>query len=158
LKGCIKFNQPAAQLQLPDSWADRTLDSADETLAPMLAERCQMMLTQLNQGDDWVQKVQSFLLTSDSANKRLSETAVALGVSTAKLRWQLAKSKTNYKQILLDVRMKLACQFLKDTPLTLQQISYQLGYAYPSNFQLAFKKYFESSPGEWRSLHVGDRH
>jgi len=139
--GCqVKFNQSTAQFQLPASWTNSVLESTDEMLAPMLADRCQMILAQLNQGDDWVQKVRSYLLTSDSPMKSLNETAVALGISTSNLRWHLAKNKANYKRILLDVRMKLACQYLKETPLTLQQISYQLGYTYSSNFQLAFKK------------------
>lgn len=149
--GCqVKFNQAVAMLQIPNSWGDIALDSRDESLAPILAERCQMILTQLTQGDDWVQRVQNYLLNSASPNKSLDETAEALGVSTPNLRWHLAKTKRSYRKILMDIRMKLACQYLEHTPLTLQQISYQLGYTYPSNFQLAFKKYFKRSPGEWR--------
>ena len=149
--GCqVKFNQPGARLQLPASWADSALESRDEMLSPMLAERCQMILAQMNQGDDWVQRVRSYLLTSDSVKKSLNETADALGVSTSGLRWHLAKNDANYKQILLDIRMKLACQYLDETPLTLQQIGYQLGYNYSSNFQLAFKSFFGTSPGKWR--------
>lgn len=152
--GCrVRFGQPNAQLQLPALWADQPLDSADEVLAPMLADRCQLVLMQFTQGDDWVQRVRSFLLTCDSQKKSLDETAASLRVSTAKLRWQLAKSQTSYKQILKEVRMQLACRYLEDTPLTLQQIAYQLGYGYPSNFQLAFKQYFDLSPGVWRKRH-----
>jgi len=146
----IKFNQSIAQLQIPNSWGDIALHTRDESLAPILAERCQMILTQLTQGDDWVKRVQNYLLNSGSPNKSLIETAEALGVSTHNLRWHLAKTKLSYRKILMDVRMKLACQYLEHTPLTLQQIAYQLGYRYPSNFQLAFKKYFKLSPGEWR--------
>lgn len=146
----VKFNQPLAQLQLPGAWADKALESADEMLAPMLADRCQMILSELKQGDDWVLRVRNYLLTSDSPKKGLDEVAHALGVSTSNLRWHLSKSRTSYKQILLDIRMQLACQYLEDTPLTIQQMSYQLGYSYHSNFQLAFKKYFKISPGLWR--------
>tara|TARA_R110002073_G_scaffold2950_8_gene19656 strand:- start:6834 stop:7868 length:1035 start_codon:yes stop_codon:yes gene_type:complete len=146
----IRFEQPTAQLRMPVEWAERALDSADETLAPMLEDRCQLILSQLTSADDWVQKVRNLLLTKASEANSLVESAEALGVSVAKLRWQLGKSKTSYKQILLDVRMTLACQYLEETPLTLQQVSYQLGYHYPSNFQLAFKKYFNCAPGEWR--------
>ena len=149
--GCqLKFGQHVASLKIPAQWGTAALETADDVLASMLAERCQLIMTELNQQDDWVHRVQSFLLTSETPAKSLSDTAEALGVSIAKLRWQLARSDTSYKQILLALRMKLACQFLDETPLTLQQISYQLGYRYPSNFQLAFKRYFDCSPGEWR--------
>lgn len=152
LGGCqVKFRQPDARLQIPYAWADKPLESADELLAPLLAQRCELIASTMDKRGDWVERVRNFLLTSDSCSKSLIETAEALGVSTHNLRWHLARDNANYKQILLDVRMNLACQYLEGTPLTLQQISYQLGYTYPGNFQLAFKKYFEVPPGLWRS-------
>lgn len=151
LAGCqVNFNQPGTWLQIPLSWADSPLESADELLAPMLALRCELFTSQMEKSGGWAAKVRNYLLTSTSCNKSVEETAAALGVSRSNLRWQLARNDTNYKQILLDVRMKLACQYLEGTPLTLQQISYQLGYRYPANFQLAFKKYFGVPPGQWR--------
>jgi AraC-like DNA-binding protein len=116
-----------------------------------LAQRCQLIIARMNKGDDWVLKVRNYLLTCDSPGKSLNETAYALGVTVHTLRWHLYKNNTSYKQILLDIRMELACQYLQDTPLSLQQISYQLGYSQPANFQLAFKKYFKVPPGLWRN-------
>ena len=152
LGGCqVKFNQNEASFKFPYAWADRPLESADELLAPLLAQRCQLIIARMNKSDDWVLKVRNYLLTCDFPGKSLIETAYALGVTVPTLRWHLYKSNTSYKQIILAIRMELACQYLEDTPLTLQQIGYQLGYSQPANFQLAFKKYFKMPPGLWRN-------
>jgi AraC-like DNA-binding protein len=150
LLGCrVLFRQSEAKLTFPLAWMDLPLQTTDRLLAPLLADRCDAIMARMDVTDDWVLRIRSYLLNSGAYMQSLSTTAEALNVPVHTVRWHLYKSGTSYKQIILDVRMQLARQYLEDTPLTLQQISYQLGYAQPSNFQLAFKKYFNKPPGQW---------
>jgi AraC-like DNA-binding protein len=158
LLGCpVRFLQTVAKLTFPSAWMDKPLQSTDNLLAPLLAERCEAIMARMDETSDWVHKVRSYLLNSGTYMQSLYVTADALNVPVHTVRWHLYKCGTSYKQIILDVRMQLARQYLEDTHLTLQQISYQLGYAQPSNFQLAFKRYFEMPPGQWRSNRHSDR-
>ena len=152
LLGCrVMFRQPEAKLTFPLSWMDKPLQTTDQLLAPLLVERCDSIMARMHAMDDWVLRVRSYLLTSNAHMQSLPATADALNVPLHRLRSHLYECGTSYKQIILDVRMQLARQYLEDTHLTLQQIGYQLGYTQPSNFQLAFKKYFHKPPGQWRS-------
>ena len=81
----------------------------------------------------------------------LIDAADNLSIPVHTLRRCLYQAGTSYKEVVLDVRMQLARQYLEETHLTLQQIAYQLGYGQPSNFQLAFKKSFKIPPGQWRA-------
>ena len=151
MTGCpVHFNQQEASLTFPLSWMSKPLQTADSLLAPLLAERCETIMARMEVVDDWVLKVRTNLLTCNTPMQSLAVSAKALNVPVHTLRRHINKCGTSYRQIVLDVRMQLACQYLKDTHLTLQQISYQLGYKQTANFQLAFKKYFKVPPAQWR--------
>lgn len=149
--GCqVRFQQTGANLTFPTSWLEKPLQTTDKLLGPLLTDRCDQILERMGTMDDWVHQIRTYLLTSGAHMQSLAETAAVLNIPVHTLRLNLYKCGTSYKQIILDVRMHLAKQFLEDTHLTLQQISYQLNYTHPSNFQLAFKKYFNIPPKRWR--------
>lgn len=152
LLGCkVSFDESEARLTFPSQWMDAVLKTSDVMLAPLLKDRCEHILARMQTGDDWTLRVRNHVLTEGSFMQSLAVTAAALDLPVHTLRARLYKSGTNYKKVILEVRMQLACQYLEETHLTLQQISYQLGYSQPSNFQLAFRKYFHKAPGEWRA-------
>jgi len=156
LLGCrVMFRQSEAKVTFPASWMDKSLQTSDKLLSPLLAERCQSIVARMEVAVDWVMRVRNYLLISGKVMQGLGATADALDIPIHTLRWRLYKNGTSYKKITHDVRMQLACQYLEDTHLTLQQIGYQLGYSQPSNFQLAFKRYFDIPPAQWR---LSERH
>jgi AraC-like DNA-binding protein len=53
--------------------------------------------------------------------------------------------------LLDDTRRELAGQYLGQANLTLLEISYLLGFSDPSNFFRAFRRWFDSTPGEYRA-------
>ena len=56
--------------------------------------------------------------------------------------------KIDLKQISI---LKLAEQYLGQVDLTLLEVAYLLGFADPSNFFRAFRRWFGETPGEYRS-------
>ena len=152
LLGCnVRFNQKEAVLTYPASWMRLPLKTSDSLLAPLLAQRCETILARMDRADDWVQRVRNQLLNSGISMQSLIDAADNLDVPVHTLRRHLYQAGTSYKEVVLDVRMQLARQYLEETHLTLQQIAYQLGYGQPSNFQLAFRKHFDLPPGQWRA-------
>lgn len=55
----------------------------------------------------------------------------------------------NFSEILLEKRMKRAVLLMKNTSLTLEEISVLLGYSNHSNFYKAFKEYYKTTPREY---------
>ncbi len=51
----------------------------------------------------------------------------------------------------LELRMRKGYQLLKESPLAVHEIAEECGYEHPSNFTIAFKRRFGSSPSEVRS-------
>lgn len=77
--------------------------------------------------------------------------AQALHLSQRTLQRRLQEEGTSFQQLLDDTRRELALQYLLQRNLTLLEISYLLGFADPSNFFRAFRRWFGSTPGEYRS-------
>lgn len=62
-------------------------------------------------------------------------------------------SGTSFIQYVTGVRMKHALQLLKETQLTVWDITELTGFSSPSYFSSKFKRMFNMSPSDYRLLH-----
>ena len=76
--------------------------------------------------------------------------AQALHLSQRTLQRRLQEEGTSFQTLLDDTRRELAEQYLAQPSMTLLEIAYLLGYADPSNFFRAFRRWFDVTPGEYR--------
>lgn len=60
------------------------------------------------------------------------------------------------KEFILDLRLKRASQLLRETELTVSEISYMTGFTNPKYFSTCFRKHFRQSPSEYRSSSLND--
>lgn len=60
-----------------------------------------------------------------------------------------------FSQLLNQIRFQKAELFLRNSSLTVNQISKMLGYENPENFTRAFKKMHEMTPSQYRDLYHG---
>ena len=70
--------------------------------------------------------------------------------SEATLRRRLDDEGQSYRSILDDLRRDLAISLLSDTGLSISEIAGELGFAEPSAFHRAFRKWTGARPGEYR--------
>ena len=82
---------------------------------------------------------------------RLDQVAEELHMSERTLRRRLEEEATSFFQLLDDTRRELAEQYLGRLHLSLAQAAYLLGFAEQSSFFRACKRWFEISPGQYRS-------
>ncbi|MGT2754698.1 AraC family transcriptional regulator [Streptococcus ovis] len=54
------------------------------------------------------------------------------------------------QQFIIQYRLSEACELLKNTTLSLQEIAESVGYSNQFNFSNAFKRQFHQSPSQWR--------
>jgi AraC-like DNA-binding protein len=76
--------------------------------------------------------------------------AKALGISSRTLSRRLADEGVTYAAVVDDLRRSLAMQYLKDSTLSLSQISWLLGYEEPTSFNHAFRRWTGRSPSAQR--------
>ena len=79
------------------------------------------------------------------------EIAKTLGMSISTLGRKLTKEGTSYKQLLTDIRKRLAEQYLDDPKLSLADIAFALGYSDQAAFTNAYKTWTGQSPGSVRT-------
>ena len=63
---------------------------------------------------------------------------------------QLAKQQQSFKQLLDEIRKQLAGQYLDNSQLSLNEITYLLGFANQANFTRAFKRWHAMPPSSYR--------
>jgi AraC-like DNA-binding protein len=76
--------------------------------------------------------------------------AQSLHLSQRTLQRRLQEEGTSFQTLLDDTRRELAEQYLAQPQMTLLEIAYLLGFADPSNFFRAFRRWFDETPGEYR--------
>jgi AraC-like DNA-binding protein len=76
--------------------------------------------------------------------------AASLGVSLRTMQRQLAEQQWSFKQLLDEIRQQLAERYLANSELSLNEITYLLGFANQANFTRAFKRWHGMPPSSYR--------
>ena len=76
--------------------------------------------------------------------------AEALHLSRRTMQRKLRDEGTGFKQILEDMRRQLAIQYVQNSQLSLNEITYLLGFSEPSNFTRAFRRWTGVAPSAYR--------
>jgi AraC-like DNA-binding protein len=79
------------------------------------------------------------------------QVASELCMSERTMRRRLEEEATSFIQLLDDTRRELAEQYLERLHLSLPQAAYLLGFAEQSSFFRACRRWFDRSPGQYRS-------
>lgn len=167
IEGEIQFKQ--ARNRIVGRLEDLNVDvpTADPALYKLAKTECQRRYDQLVFSEKISKNVTEFLRDKIKLNfdtqkpswdkqlPGLEDVSENFNLSPRQLRRKLAEENANFKQLLLDVKMEIACLYLADSKLTIQQLAYNLGYSEASNFTLAFKKYFNQPPKQYRQKITG---
>jgi AraC-like DNA-binding protein len=86
---------------------------------------------------------------------RRDQVASELCMSERTLQRRLEEEATSFIQLLDDTRRELAEQYLGRLHLSLAQAAYLLGFADQSSFFRACRRWFDLSPGQYRSKLLG---
>jgi AraC-like DNA-binding protein len=57
-----------------------------------------------------------------------------------------------------NIRLRQACELLKNTDNDVTQIAYSIGFASQTHFSTAFKKFTGMTPTEYRTKYANDNH
>jgi len=86
----------------------------------------------------------------ESGETSLEAVAQRLGMSARRLRTELEEAGTSFNHVLADYRSRLARRLLARTDESIEQIVYLTGFAEPSTFYRAFKRWTNETPIEYR--------
>lgn len=86
----------------------------------------------------------------ESGHTTLEAVAQRIGMPARRLRTELEEAGTSFNQVLGDYRSRLARRLLARTDESIEQIVYLTGFAEPSTFYRAFKRWTGETPIEYR--------
>ncbi|MEO0498837.1 MAG: helix-turn-helix domain-containing protein [Pseudomonadota bacterium] len=88
---------------------------------------------------------------------RFATVADTLAVSSRTLSRRLADEGTTYRQVVDEARAAMAAALLDDPHLSLTEVAYLLGYADPSSFTHAHKRWTGEPPQSRRAAPLNGR-
>ena len=109
-------------------------------------------LAQFERGSVKLQVEAKLLEQLPSGHTSQESIAKALHLSSRSLQRKLKEEGTTYKQLLEDTRRELAAQYVKESELSVGEITFLLGFSEPANFSRAFKRWTGVSPSAYRFL------
>lgn len=149
----VKQGQRVPGILFEKAVLDIPIRDADPALLLHLESHVQNLMTDLapeiGETSSLVQNEITARLSFDAPTQ--DEIAQTLGMSISTLGRKLAKEGTTYKQLLKDIRARLAEQYLDDPKLSLSEIAFALGYSDQAAFTNAYKSWTGRSPGSVRT-------
>jgi AraC-like DNA-binding protein len=154
LLGCtVKFGQKHNQIILDRSALLLPIRTADDRLLKILRSHCEQTLKQQKlQQTDLVTRIrQTIVYLLSSGRAKAKHVAIELGMTERTLHRRLADEGTTFGEIHEKLCSSLANKYIKEKNLSLQQVSFLLGYSNQSAFGVAFKRWTGSTPNEVRA-------
>jgi AraC-like DNA-binding protein len=147
----VLFNQDVIEMRFEASLLNLKLKYADPETERICEERCRQLLERLGSAGDIVDRVRRIIYESPCDRRDVDAVASKLNVSSRTLRRHLANANTSFRSVLNEVRQALAVDYLSSTDLSVDEISFLLGYSETSNFRHAFKQWTGESPTSYRN-------
>lgn len=146
----LVFGQACYSIEFSRQIMEAPLSSGNETLAQMHDQFAGEYLARFEQTRVTHQARQVLCRLLPQGEPKRQAVASALRMSTRTLQRRLQDENTSFQHLLDETRRELAMQFLRQKRMTLLEIAYLLGFADPSNFFRAFKRWFGMPPGQYR--------
>ncbi|WP_284417511.1 MULTISPECIES: AraC family transcriptional regulator [unclassified Bradyrhizobium] len=132
------------------SSADGVVTLADPRSHAMAREMCEQVLAEVNRGGSAAAEIRRRLIERTGRYPNIEVIAEELAIHPRALRRRLEAEGTSYRDILADVRRRLAIEYLRKTDMTNEEIASRLGYSDAANFRHAFLRWTGKSPSDFR--------
>jgi AraC-like DNA-binding protein len=149
----VAYNRDLAGFTLPLAAIDTPLKMANKISFQEALKVCQQELDQLSTEQTWSARVRRLMLQSRHGFPSLEMTARRFHITPRTLHRRLVDEGTSYRAVLEGVRHQLAIQYLESGQMSIQEISFALGYSDIANFRKAFKRWEMLAPSEYLNAH-----
>jgi AraC-like DNA-binding protein len=146
----LRFSRPRAALWYLSAQLELPVIQADETLAGYLDRLAEQKLRELD-ARSWAGKVGRALWPELSGGPPpIRHTAAALSLSPRTLQRYLRSEGTSYRGVLEDLRRRMSTHLIHRGAIAASEVAFLLGYADPSAFHHAFRRWHRTTPRAYR--------
>ena len=148
----LVFNAPANRFTITSEEADAPRSCSNVQLSKLHDQFMQEYIAKLHE-DNIIERVK-LAITEELPSGNISDAIVAerLFLTERTLQRLLQEAGTTFKKLLTEVRIDLADNYIRDSNLSLNEISFLLGFSELSSFSRAFKHWKGSSPRNYRQM------
>lgn len=129
---------------------DGPLALADRRTHAMAREMCEQLLSEVNRAGGVAADIRRILIERPGRYPSIEAIAEKLQMYPRALRRKLEAEGTSYRDLLAEVRMRLAIEYLRRTQMTNEEIASRLGYSDAANFRHAFLRWTGKCPSDFR--------
>lgn len=147
----IQFNAGANKLVVPEKLLYTPNASSDHENYEFALQRCQKMLSQMdNTGHTATDRLKRLLLTHPPGKLNEEDAAKLNFISKRTLARRLEAEGSSFRDVRDDLLRALATDYLRDTGLSVESIASLLNYHDSSSFRRAFKRWTGHTPQQYR--------
>jgi AraC-like DNA-binding protein len=148
--GPVLFDQNVTQVLFDAELLRQPIAGYDPATARLAAQYCDTRLSPPAQIDGLIGQVCRILSRATGQHPNLEELAAALQTSPRSLRRSLQRMGTSYQLLLDKVRRNRAEEWIRTTPMTVEEMAQQLGFSDVRSFRRAFKRWTGHTPYMFR--------
>lgn len=146
----VEFNAERTQWIFVSGATSRPLPLADDELQALYSSRCDSLLWRANAVSTVKVRLAAQLSQTDGAFPSAGEAARQFALSERTLHRRLAEEGTRFSAMVDDARYARARHLLADRRMTVEGIAAAVGFAEPSSFSRAFKRWSGMGALEYR--------
>lgn len=130
---------------------DTEIRLADSRTHAMTREICEELLGEVNKAGGVAADIRRILIEQPRRYPSIESIAERLEMYPRALRRKLEAEGTSYRDLLAEVRQRLAIEYLRKTQMTNEEIAGRLGYSDAANFRHAFMRWTGKNPSDFRN-------
>jgi AraC-like DNA-binding protein len=132
-------------LYYDEAFLDRPLPHGNPHTAQICVELCERLLSQRGIGGV-AKAVRAQLIENSGVDQGIEHVARQLHMTSRTLRRKLVAEGTAYRRIVDDVHLTIVQDILRKEKLSAAHLAHRLGYAEPSSFIRAFRRWTSDEP------------
>jgi len=150
----VRFSAPFCGFILRRSHLAVPLERADPKLHHVIAKHAEQLISELPGAESVTERARSVAAKELAhGNPNAQHVATELGMSLRTLGRKLAEEGTTFKDVLDDLRKRLALQYVAGRDLALSDVALLLGFSETAAFHRAFRRWTGQTPLEYRRNH-----
>jgi AraC-like DNA-binding protein len=146
----VLYEQPENRLVFDAHWLDGRPNLGNPVTYAELCQLCDQLTNELQLSAGMAGRVRSMILTNLVRHANLDSITAQLKMSPRSLRRRLQEEGTSFRELVEEVRAQLAIKYVRDTSLSIEDVTYALGFNDASAFRHAFRRWTGAAPQEFR--------
>lgn len=146
----VEFNAEKTCVTFGSLALHQPLQTNDDELNEVCQARCQQIMRQIVSDSPVSTRLRDLLLKKSAPFLTLGEASEMMGMSPRNLHRQLGREGVTYRDIVNELRIELAKEYLGSGEFLPKEISYLLGFKDPNAFRRAFKAWTGQTVTEYK--------